>query len=369
MANPNTLPLDSLILVTAANGLIASHVADQLLAAGYRVRGTVRDLAKCQWMTSLFDETYGPGKFELVRVSTREEMTGPALWDDAMRGVSGVAHVLGAVDMTVRDVDASFADEWPMHAAVLDAAKRCSQIRAFVFTSSAWAVYTPDASIRQTLTAASWNEEALAVAAKARTKTTDPSQDNPKYMLAPYMALKTRLEQGFWQWVERERPAFACNTVLLGTTMGQCLAPTGPQGVPSTAGMVRWVWDGTFRQVVDAMQPQWHVDAADAGRLYVAALTQDDVRGERVFGFGDRFSWFQVHKLLSEWYGDSMKIEGGIVPVAYLGVDLTDVPGRERGAELLGRLGRTEGWTGLEESLRANMKSIFELEKALKEAV
>ncbi|KAK8098961.1 aldehyde reductase [Apiospora kogelbergensis] len=325
MANPNTLPLDSLILVTAANGLIASHVADQLLAAGYRVRGTVRDLAKCQWMTSLFDETYGPGKFELVRVSTREEMTGPALWDDAMRGVSGVAHVLGAVDMTVRDVDASFADEWPMHAAVLDAAKRCSHIRAFVFTSSAWAVYTPDASIRQTLTAASWNEEALAVAAKARTKTTDPSQDNPKYMLAPYMALKTRLEQGFWQW---------------------CLAPTGPQGVPSTAGMVRWVWDGTFRQVVDAMQPQWHVDAADAGRLYVATLTQDDVRGERVFGFGDRFSWFQVHKLLSEWYGDSMKIEGGIVPVAYLGVDQTDVPGRERGRSCWGGWGGRKGGRG-----------------------
>ncbi|GKZ52116.1 hypothetical protein AbraIFM66951_000537, partial [Aspergillus brasiliensis] len=36
------LPKGALILVTGANGFIASHVSDQLLQMGYRVRGTVR---------------------------------------------------------------------------------------------------------------------------------------------------------------------------------------------------------------------------------------------------------------------------------------------------------------------------------------
>ncbi|KAK8877596.1 NAD-dependent epimerase/dehydratase N-terminal domain [Apiospora arundinis] len=363
MTEPN-LPLDSLILVTAANGLIASHAADQLLAAGYRVRGTVRDEAKCQWMTSLFDRAYGPGKFELVRISTPEEMADPKVWDEAFRGVSGVAHVLGQVDLSVRDVDAAFAEEWPVHAAVLNAAKRFAPaVKAFAFTSSAWAAYTPDAAVRQTLTGDSWNEEALAVAARSATKESDPSQDDPKYMLAPFMALKTRLEQAFWQWVEREQPGFACNSILLAIVMGRCLDPTGPRGVSSTAGMVRWVWDGLYRQVLDAMQPQWHVDTGDAGRLYVAALTRGGVDRERIYGFGERFSWFQVRQLLSSWYADCEKVEGGVAPVANLGRDQTDVP-NERGAELLRRLGRPAGWTGLEESVRANMKSIFELEKA-----
>lgn len=36
----------SALLVTGANGYIGSHVVDQLLAAGYRVRGTARDAKK-----------------------------------------------------------------------------------------------------------------------------------------------------------------------------------------------------------------------------------------------------------------------------------------------------------------------------------
>ncbi|KAK7917692.1 aldehyde reductase II [Apiospora marii] len=367
MADPatTTLPRDALILVTAANGLIASHAADQLLAAGYRVRGTVRDLAKCAWMTSHFERAYGPNRFELLRVSTRDEMTDPAVWDAAFRGVSGVAHVLGAVDLSVQDVEAALAEEWPMHAAVLDAAKRASEaegglMRGFAFTSSAWAAYTPDASLRQTLTKDSWNKTALELSAPANgILVFNPANADPKYVLAPFMALKTRLEQAFWAWVEREKPKFACNAVLLDTVMGRCLDPAGPQGVPSTAGMVRWVWDGTYRQVLDAIQPQWHIDCGDAGRLYVAALTQGDVDRERVFGFGERFSWFQVRRLMMEWYEPDEEI----APVADLGTDQTDVP-NERGAELLRRLGRPDGWTGLEESLRANMECIFEAEKA-----
>ncbi|KAK8102332.1 hypothetical protein PG984_015478 [Apiospora sp. TS-2023a] len=342
MAEPTTIPKDSLILVTAVNGLIASHAANQLLAAGYRVRGTVRDPEKCAWMTSHFLEVYGPNRFELMRVSTPQDMTDPEVWDEAMRGVSGVAHVLGAVDLSVRDVKGAFAQEWPMHAAVLDAAKRASE------------------SSGVTLTEKSWNETAVELSAPSNGITVfNPANADPRYMLAPFMALKTRLEKAFWKWVDDEKPKFACNSVLLDTVMGRCLNPTGPQGVPSTAGMVRWVWDGTYRQVLDAMQPQWHIDTGDAGRLYVAALTQEGVDRERIFGFGERFSWFQVRRLMMEWYAP----EEAIVPVADLGADQTEVP-NERGAELLRRMGRDGGWTGLEESLRANMESIFEAEKA-----
>ena len=38
----------SSVLVTSVNGFIGSHVADQLLARGYHVRGTVRDVAKAE---------------------------------------------------------------------------------------------------------------------------------------------------------------------------------------------------------------------------------------------------------------------------------------------------------------------------------
>lgn len=63
------IPAGETILVTGANGYIATHVADQLLAAGYRVRGTVRSPEKSKWLEELFEKSYGPGKFELVQVA------------------------------------------------------------------------------------------------------------------------------------------------------------------------------------------------------------------------------------------------------------------------------------------------------------
>lgn len=46
-------------LVTGISGYIGSHVADQLLQAGYYVRGTVRDETKGKWVKELFAEKYG----------------------------------------------------------------------------------------------------------------------------------------------------------------------------------------------------------------------------------------------------------------------------------------------------------------------
>ena len=73
----------SMILVTGANGYVASHVADQFLEAGYKVRGTVRDAKKSSWLQELFDQKYGPGKFETVVV---EDMKVPGAFDEATKG-------------------------------------------------------------------------------------------------------------------------------------------------------------------------------------------------------------------------------------------------------------------------------------------
>ncbi|KAK1050661.1 hypothetical protein LTR33_014665, partial [Friedmanniomyces endolithicus] len=62
------LPAGSLILVTGVNGFLGCHVGDQLLACGYRVRGTLRDATKNAWIRGHFDEKYGAGKLELAEV-------------------------------------------------------------------------------------------------------------------------------------------------------------------------------------------------------------------------------------------------------------------------------------------------------------
>ena len=101
------IPKDSIVLVTGVNGYIASHVADQLLAAGYRVRGTTRALSKVQSLSALWEQKFGKGRFEAIVV---EDMSPEGAFDEAIKGttchawaegqnadqitgVSGVAHL------------------------------------------------------------------------------------------------------------------------------------------------------------------------------------------------------------------------------------------------------------------------------------
>ena len=55
------IPMGSLVVVTGANRYIGSNVVDQFLLAGYRVRGTVRNMKHAEWMRPLLDEKYGKG--------------------------------------------------------------------------------------------------------------------------------------------------------------------------------------------------------------------------------------------------------------------------------------------------------------------
>lgn len=88
------LPPGSVILVTGVSGFIAGHIADQLLAAGYFVRGTTRNVAKNSWMNLLFHGKYGEGKFDLFAI---DDMGKPNAFDAALKGkylLQGRAEVL-----------------------------------------------------------------------------------------------------------------------------------------------------------------------------------------------------------------------------------------------------------------------------------
>lgn len=77
------LPQGSLILVTGANGLVGSHVVDQLIKHEYRVRASVRDAQKSGWLAKYFEEKYGQGKIELVEV---KDLTNSAALKQALSG-------------------------------------------------------------------------------------------------------------------------------------------------------------------------------------------------------------------------------------------------------------------------------------------
>ena len=75
-------PFDSTVVVIGANGYLAVETCEKLLEAGFRVRGTVRNIEQNRWMHQLFDPKW-PERFELVRV---EDFTIERAFDAAFKG-------------------------------------------------------------------------------------------------------------------------------------------------------------------------------------------------------------------------------------------------------------------------------------------
>lgn len=82
---PSSLALEpgSLIFVSGVNGLIGSHIADQLLARGYRVRGAVRSVDRTAWLAEYFAAKYPDVGFALAGVP---DMTAEGCYDDVVKG-------------------------------------------------------------------------------------------------------------------------------------------------------------------------------------------------------------------------------------------------------------------------------------------
>jgi nucleoside-diphosphate-sugar epimerase len=203
------VPFGSLIVVSGAAGFIGSHVVDQLLAAKYRVRGTTRNAQKSAWEVEFFNRKYGPGKFELVEV---KDMGVWGAFDEAVSGATGFVHVAS---------DISFSDDPNVvitstvngvKNALTSAAKEAGMKR-FVFTSSSAAATLPKPGKKFTITANSWDDEAVKNAWNGKT------DGFSSYPFMVYSAGKTEGERAVWDWVKDNKPHFVVNTGKPGFNM------------------------------------------------------------------------------------------------------------------------------------------------------
>ena len=163
-----------------------------------------------------------------------------------------------------------------------------------------------------------------------------------------YAASKASAGKALWEFVEREKPAFAVNAILPNTNMGEILSEK--QGA-STGKMVLALYIGNLGAYASVL-PQWMVNIKDTARLHVAARVFEDVVGERVLAFDRAYNYSDILGVLRRF------VSGRTFPRDVEGEerDLSEVD-NERGRELLRRLGREER-TGLEEMVRDNVKHL-----------
>jgi nucleoside-diphosphate-sugar epimerase len=208
------IPTGSWVLVTGATGFVAGHVTRQLLQRGYRVRGTVRDQTKAQWLIDDHFKSYADsGAFELVTVP---DLSVPGAFDEAVKGVSAVAHIA-----SVLDFDPNPNNIIPQTVggvtSILDSASKESSVTRFVFTSSIVAAVFPTADQEGVIDRNSWNEFAVKEAWA-------PPPYEPSRAMLVYAASKVLAEQALWKYVEEKKPHFVANVVSPAGILGEPLS-------------------------------------------------------------------------------------------------------------------------------------------------
>lgn len=204
------------VLVTGANGYLATWVVKKYLEAGYSVRGTVRSLTKSAFLKDKFAQ-YGD-RFELVVV---EDITKDGAFDDAVKGVDAIAHTASPFHYNSTNPDDLIVPAVRGTTAILNSAlKHGSNLKRVVLTSSAVAILEVT-TVPRVFTESSWNEAAVE-AVKTKGSAAGP--------FVIYCASKTLAEKAAWDFVTAHNSEISWDlavinpSLILGPSLGP--APT-----------------------------------------------------------------------------------------------------------------------------------------------
>ncbi|OLN87542.1 Aldehyde reductase 2-like protein 4 [Colletotrichum chlorophyti] len=347
METPNkfAIPKGSTVLIVGANGFIASHIVNQFLHFGFKVRGTVRDPSKNAWLSALFDKKYGIGNFELIAAPNL--MLEGAL-NEAVKGTSAVVHVASLVSFDP-DPNKVIPPALKLVTNALQSAYREPSVKRFVLTSSSTTTIPckMEGNLEgRVITSDTWSEDAVDLAMAPPPYTADRSA-------AVYAASKIMQERRLWSFFEEEkdkRPDMVVNTVLPAMSFGRSLDPIN-QGHASSSRIIENLWRG-LPIPAPFLPPRMFSDVEDVAVLHVAATILPSVNGERICCFAETFNWNRVLAILRKQNPDHK------FPEDFEGNECRhQILTRQRAEEVLKIMGR-KGLTSLEESIRLNTEDL-----------
>lgn len=271
--------MSDLVLVTGSSGYIASTIVRDLLADGYRVRGTVRNPNKIEELDYLRKL---PGAAERLELVAADLLT-PGAFDKHVEGCAAVMHTASPYKVDVKNPQQDLVEPALLGTRnVLDAALRSSSIRRVVMTSSMAAI-TDEPDEAQLLTEADWN-------------TKSSLERNPYYYS------KTVAEREAWAIVERSKPAWDLVVINPFLVVGPSLTPALNPSNQVFADILSGVYPGIMNIV-------WgFVDVRDVAQAHLLAMKTRSASGRYICA-GARASMRDVVNLLrASGYGEGYKL-------------------------------------------------------------
>jgi len=254
------------VLVTGGSGFIAGVLIRQLLAAGWRVHATLRDLKREPALRQLLGADQGEARERLHCFAA--DLLADAGWDEAAVGCSHVAHVASPLPSHLpRDANELIV---PARDGALRALKaaRGAGVRRFVMTSSVAAIAYGHGPGEHHFTEDDW------------TRLETPG-------IPPYVQSKAVAERAARDWVAHEGGGLEFCTINPSVVLG----PVASADYSASVGIVQRMLKGTVPALPNI--GFGIVDVRDVAELHWRALsTPQSMADERFIACGG-FLWLR----------------------------------------------------------------------------
>jgi nucleoside-diphosphate-sugar epimerase len=266
------------VLVTGGSGFVASHLVQQLLARGYAVRASVRDLSRADKVEPLRRlGADAPGTLELFEA----DLMRPHAFDEAMAGCRSVFHVASPfllpeqIDDPRRDV-LDPALEGTRN--VLGSIDRTPEVERLVLTSTVGAIFGDYVDVlemeNETLTEAYFN-------------TTSTLENNP------YHHAKTVAELEAWS-AARAQGRWSLVTINPGLVLGPSLGTVSDSG---SLFLMNELMSGYFFYGAPNFSFTF-VDVRDVAAAHIRAAELDSASGRYILARPEMVSMARMSRII-----------------------------------------------------------------------
>ncbi|KAI1447056.1 dihydroflavonol-4-reductase [Annulohypoxylon stygium] len=276
------------VLVTGSTGLVGSHVVDNLLRRGIKVRAVARSKAKADLFSA------SRAKFaSLLEFLFIDDLTTPGVFNDAVVGVDGIIHIASPLNYNVE----SYERDLILPAiqgvqSILEAAAQ-SNVKRLVITSSFGAVLdmAREESLPWVYSAKDWNPITFGEA----TALTATPQD-------AYRGSKTMAEQAAWRFIEEKKPQFDLVTLCPSMVFGPLAnTPSSIQELNESNKLLWKVASGGASTPLPPCRFNFWIDVRDLAEVHVQALLNKQCGGKRYLPVApEPFTYQMVSEIIQE---------------------------------------------------------------------
>jgi nucleoside-diphosphate-sugar epimerase len=271
----------SKVLVTGGSGFIGSHAIVQLLAAGYQVRTTVRNLQREGDVRAMLRNGGAEPGSRLSFVAA--DLTGDEGWAEAVAGCEYVLHVASPLPPAV-----------PKHEDELIVPARDGALRVLRAAR--------DAGVKRVVLTSSF----AAVGYGYEPRSTPFDESNWTQLdgddVAPYTKSKTLAERAAWDFLAREGGGLELSVVNPVGVFGPVLGADYSASILIVQRLMDGALPGSPKLSFGI------VDVRDVVDLHIRAMTIPEAKGERFLAVAGPFLWMrEIARILKERMGADAK--------------------------------------------------------------